>query len=541
MPLPVSLTGMLTHGREPGAFCHLSVNGLWPGDPNFTVFSLARCLRDLEFVPDGGDHTSYLSRTTSNIPLFSSLLDQSAFIATMGSEGAIDSTYFQQHGNGNMPSARDTVRNPTFKKLPPVLMLQMDNSAKDNKNLHVLAFCYELVIRGVFETVEVNFLMVGHTYEDVDALFSKVSAQTMHKDVLSLPALMAEIWDSEIMHPVPILLEEVADYKSYVHGFLKPLEGHSKPLGFRFSMVNNVPVYKYQRFVDGPWIHEAGVSLWKKVDGRYTVPDGEPLALKLPSSHPRLGEISPFISNLTDFLRTTYRDTTSEGYRKYSPVISYWKKVQKNITSIQALEDETIQNGFWPQTNQGTGYKPTGLPQDATDNGRDDTVVVLDELERELQHENNLMLEAYVGDPADRPKRAFIPLEDITERKFVVLRPDDDFEKEVPRVVWLGRAIGAVVRETSDERHGQFLIEWWRPRHRKSTNATNQERYTDILVGQKDWEKDPGYFTPEWINATVAIYSWKYRSKGGVPQSARLNPLAKVAIEAYFQMLDLVE
>ncbi|KAL3678788.1 hypothetical protein R1sor_021744 [Riccia sorocarpa] len=348
----------------------------------------------------------------------------------MGSEGAIDSTYFQQHGKCNMPSARDTVRSPTFKKLPPVLMLQMDNSAKDNKNLHILAFCSELVICGVFETVEVNFLMVGHTHEDVDTLFSKVSAQTMHKDVLSLPALMAEIWDSEIMHPVPILLEEVADYKSYVHGFLKPLEGHSKPLGFRFSMVNNV---------------------------------------------------------------------------------------QENITSIQALEDETLQNGFWPQTNQGTWYKPTGLPQDATHNGRDDTVVVLDELERELQDENNLMFEAYVGDPADRPKRAFIPLEDITEGKFVVLRPDDDFEKEVPRVVWLGRAIGAVVRETSYERHGQFLIEWWRPRHRKSTNATNQERYTDILVGQKDWEKDPSYFTPEWINATVAIYSWKYRSKGGVP------------------------
>ncbi|KAL3697304.1 hypothetical protein R1sor_011380 [Riccia sorocarpa] len=334
-----------------------------------------------------------------------------------------------------MPSARDIVRSTTFKKLPPVLMLQMDNSAKNNKNLHVLAFCSELVIRGVFETIEavvpgtrrqtvvpatrrqvaalgtrrqaaalgthrkaaaVNFLMVGHTHEDVDALFSKVSAQTMHKDVLSLPALMAEIWDSEIMHPVPILLEEVADYKSYVHGFLKPLEGHSKPLGFRFSMVNNVPVYKYQRKVDGPWIPEVGISLWKKVDGRYTVPDGEPLALKLPSSHPRLGEISPFISNLTNFLRTTYPNTTSEGYRKYSPIISYWEKVQENITSIQALEDETLQNGFWPQTNQGTGYKRTGLPQDATQNGRDDTAVVLDELERELQDENNLMLEPYV-------------------------------------------------------------------------------------------------------------------------------------------------
>ncbi|KAL3692401.1 hypothetical protein R1sor_006052 [Riccia sorocarpa] len=87
LPLPVSLTGMLTHGRDPGAYCHLSLTGLWPGDPNFTVTSLAKCLRDLEQVPDDDDHTGDLSRTTSTTPLFASLLDQTAFKATMGNEG----------------------------------------------------------------------------------------------------------------------------------------------------------------------------------------------------------------------------------------------------------------------------------------------------------------------------------------------------------------------------------------------------------------------------------------------------------------------
>ncbi|KAL3682268.1 hypothetical protein R1sor_000290 [Riccia sorocarpa] len=146
-------------------------------------------------------------------------------------------------------------------------MLQMDNSTKDNKNIHVLAFCSELVKRGIFETVEVNFLMVGHTHEDIDALFSKVSARTINKDVLTLPSLMAKIWESEAMHPVPLLLEEVPDYKSYVGGFLDKLEGHSKPIGFRFSMANNVPIYKFQSKVDGPWVPEGGHSLWKKQNG----------------------------------------------------------------------------------------------------------------------------------------------------------------------------------------------------------------------------------------------------------------------------------
>ncbi|KAL3699659.1 hypothetical protein R1sor_017681 [Riccia sorocarpa] len=344
---------MLTHGREPGIFCHLSLIGLWPGDPNFTVSSLARCLRDLEQVPDNGDidHTDDLSRTTSNQSLFTCLLDQTAFKATLGREGAVDSTYFELHGSGSEPTAATDTLPTTFTKLPRAFLLQMDNSAKDNKNIHVLAFCSELVKRSIFETVEINFLMVGHTHEDIDALFSK--------------------------------------------------------------------------YEDG----------------------------------------------------------------------------------LRVEQDEPA----------------------------------LDELEKELQAENEMQLQPYVGLPSLRPKRAFVPLEDICEGKFIVLRPEDDFEAEVPRAVWLGRVMGEVVRDNNDEHHGQFQIEWWRPQHRKSTNATNKERYSSLLVGQKDWEKDPGYNTPHWINASAAIYSWKYRAKEGVPLITKLNPLAKAAIKSHFEKLDANE
>ncbi|KAL3692045.1 hypothetical protein R1sor_005696 [Riccia sorocarpa] len=414
IPLPISLTWMLTHGREPNAYCHLSVTGLWLGDPNFTVSSLARCLRDLEQMDDTGDHIGDLARTTSAVPLFTSLLDQATFTASLRRQGVTDSSFLPFVGNGNMQSARDNVQRPPFKPLPHVFMLQMDNWAKDSKNIHVLAFCSELVIRGVFETVEVNFLMVGHTHEDVDALFSKVSAQTINKDVLTLPALMAEIWDSETMHPVPLLLEEVADYKSYVDCFLRPLVGHSQPLGFRFSMANNVPIYSYKSKVDGPWVLDTRSTLWKKVD----------------------------------------------GYRRYNPVISYWKKVKEQLESIQPLQDENLRMGFWPQTNHGTGFTLAQRQQEATRDEPEDGIIVVDELQQELHQENNLMLQPYVGDPANRPKRSFIPLEDITEGKFVILRPDDAFEAEIPRMIWLGRAMGAVVREIDDEHHGQFLVEW---------------------------------------------------------------------------------
>lgn len=41
--LQVALTGMITHGRAPGAYAHFSLSGLWPGDADFTISSLAKC------------------------------------------------------------------------------------------------------------------------------------------------------------------------------------------------------------------------------------------------------------------------------------------------------------------------------------------------------------------------------------------------------------------------------------------------------------------------------------------------------------------
>lgn len=48
--IPISCTGMLTHGHGDGAYAHYSTS-LWPGDSNFTISSLCRVLRALEKPP----------------------------------------------------------------------------------------------------------------------------------------------------------------------------------------------------------------------------------------------------------------------------------------------------------------------------------------------------------------------------------------------------------------------------------------------------------------------------------------------------------
>uniref|UniRef100_K1RDW3 DUF7869 domain-containing protein n=1 Tax=Magallana gigas TaxID=29159 RepID=K1RDW3_MAGGI len=57
--------------------------------------------------------------------------------------------------------------------LPDVFYLQMDNCARENKNRYLLAFMAYLVGKGVFRKIKVSFLMVGHTNEDIDQVFSK--------------------------------------------------------------------------------------------------------------------------------------------------------------------------------------------------------------------------------------------------------------------------------------------------------------------------------------------------------------------------------
>ena len=77
------------------------------------------------------------------------------------------------------PSSSSTVLPPIPGRpavpLPKKLFLQLDNSAKDNKNQYVMAFCSLLTARRVFKEVTVGFLVFGHTHEDIDAHFNYLS------------------------------------------------------------------------------------------------------------------------------------------------------------------------------------------------------------------------------------------------------------------------------------------------------------------------------------------------------------------------------
>lgn len=96
--------------------------------------------------------------------------------------------------------------------LPTTLYIQMDNTARENKNKYVLGFCCILVELRIFQKVlwkywflgalyiyppnfimwkyiqvQINFLPVDHTHEDIDQLFSKIGDEIRHSGCEWIP------------------------------------------------------------------------------------------------------------------------------------------------------------------------------------------------------------------------------------------------------------------------------------------------------------------------------------------------------------------
>lgn len=77
--------------------------------------------------------------------------------------------------------------------LPEILFVQADNCTRENKNKYFMAYFEMLVALGVFETVEISFLPVGHTHTDIDQAFSAVSRRLRFVDSVTMADLISEL------------------------------------------------------------------------------------------------------------------------------------------------------------------------------------------------------------------------------------------------------------------------------------------------------------------------------------------------------------
>jgi hypothetical protein len=152
MRLPVAVTGIMAHGHGDVRYAHYGLD-FYSHDVNYTVGSFAKVLRDLELPPKSSSQELFVGSGTT--PLYKAILE--------GSNRCLSSL---------PPQPTDLVPR---KPLPLILHVQMDNAVSDNKNRFVFCFWSLLVAKGIFREVHVNFMLVGHTHDDIDALFGRWS------------------------------------------------------------------------------------------------------------------------------------------------------------------------------------------------------------------------------------------------------------------------------------------------------------------------------------------------------------------------------
>lgn len=106
--------------------------------------------------------------------------------------------------------------------LPEVLFLQLDNTKKENKNWMVMGLLSKLLKTVFGKPIQVNFLPVGHTHEDIDQFFSKVSVKARDARPRSLPHMMAAV-DTILtngLKPRQMFLDTYLDLRHFISGEL---------------------------------------------------------------------------------------------------------------------------------------------------------------------------------------------------------------------------------------------------------------------------------------------------------------------------------
>ena len=261
--LPVSVTGMIAHGHGDVRYAHYGLD-IFLHDSNYIVGSIARLLQDVERPPKYSSRKLFTD--AGSAPIFRAVL-QGSDICTSSLRVAPEVP---------IPAT----------PLPPVLNVQMDNATGDNKNRYVFVFWSLLVAKHIFHEVYVSFMLVGHTHDDIDALFGRWSMQLKKENFPTIPSFMKSFMDVDSVPTVPHLIEEVPDFKTFIEGSLldgdASLTGHTKAQIFKLYLNSTgVPIMKYKHYcTDSDWLplEGEGIKLWREdAEGHSLWPHGEPM------------------------------------------------------------------------------------------------------------------------------------------------------------------------------------------------------------------------------------------------------------------------
>ena len=228
----------------------------------------------------------------------------------------------------NAVLSEQKLRQAEGRPLPKVLYVQLDN-VNSNKSQLLMAYASLLVKLNVFEKIKINFLLVGHTHENIDQLFSRLSVALRQFDILCLEELMEIAKNSVQPSPTPVACQCSFDW----HSFLKPCMNTVNDLSFNHAFrvlnVGNCTVLQSKQF--GGFSRKS----WESVQCEIltSIPEGDP-SIVAPISM-KDAEFNEF----TD-LHAKVKAHTNEN-RYSGKVKEYWDSQKSWQEHLRADSDQT--------------------------------------------------------------------------------------------------------------------------------------------------------------------------------------------------------
>lgn len=105
--------------------------------------------------------------------------------------------------------------------LPKKVRIQLDNTAKQNKNKYMVGWMHWLVAMRTFDEIDLHFFPVGHTHADVDQMFSRLSVRLRHHDSRSRQELLYNVREGFHIPGLPDVHGEHIERAANVSDFLE--------------------------------------------------------------------------------------------------------------------------------------------------------------------------------------------------------------------------------------------------------------------------------------------------------------------------------
>ena len=417
-------------------------------------------------------------------------------------------------------------------KLAPTLRIQADNTTRENKNIYMFAMCASLVGLGFFKEVQLCFLVVGHTHEDIDQRFSIISNTLKRTNIDSLKQLLQLVEKGSSYTEAFVSarhLENVRDWKSFITPHLltggDALTGITFPHHMRFYMENGVPRVQHKHFSKDAWEPTEGHLCLRSVPSVSEKPD---LAKVFGADERELKALDEFI-----------------GYKERC--VERLQNVERNLEAIEEVKwlasylkefpnmnrDDERAKPFWvdePGRDSNGVTEPDGMVE-----GDDDTNAMNTEVGLIMATMPNPEARRYFGPRRGRPsavavttvprRRVVVAMDGATtttstvgaEDPFPPFNPESDIRvghfvaltvEPVEVRAGVPFYVGKVLEFGQGKWAAKMKVVWYWPmrgRGMQDERESSRARYTNCM--EAFWE--PSGEGHGWVVKDAAIFSWE--------------------------------